>query len=81
MPDVELSVVKRMTVVAHQCPYCDGKDLKIIHKIYPWPETRDSKGFSVIECQSCGVSGPRAASEAEAVEQWNYLCKVTGGGV
>lgn len=53
---------------SHPCPFCGGDQTTtwhIGHLINPW----------VVECWDCGARGPRAETEAEAVDKWNERAK------
>ena len=53
-------------VKVKNCPFCnaDEKILSIMNKGF-------DIGHSKIECRVCGMSGPDATNEAEAVMLWN----------
>lgn len=51
------------------CPYCGKKDAE--HKVAVLYD-RESQ-MEHVECDYCGMCGPLAADEEEAVRMWNDL--------
>lgn len=48
-----------------KCPYCSSDNLGIINIM--------EESFAV-GCKDCGMSGPQAHTEADAITSWDGLC-------